>query len=164
MYLNRRPLVINFTFKFGKQQQFELGQYMRDRYSSLLNVTHPEHDIYVQSSDIDRTIMSAEAFLTGMYGVEKSTNIWDTHLPWQPIPVHTTPVDYDHLIIAYRKCEAYTKSFDEFMESPKIKEFEQKHKDLYEYLSLHSGDQIQKMRDSVSIRDTIMIEDANNRT
>lgn len=148
----------------GKQQQFELGLYMRERYSTFLNDTYSENDIYVQSSDVDRTIMSAEAFLAGMYTPKTQTDIWNTHLPWQPIPVHTVPVDYDHLVIGDRKCDAFTESFEDFKESDKIKEFNQKHQDLYDYLSLHSGETVEKMGDTVPIRDTLRIEELYNRT
>lgn len=148
----------------GKQQQFELGQYIRDRYSTFLNNSYSERDIYVQSSDIDRTIMSAEAFLASLYKPKKPTDIWNTHLPWQPIPVHTTSLQTDHLIVADRPCDAFTESYHELMNSDKIKEFNEKHASLYKYLTLHSGNIAETMGDAVSIRDTLMIEASHNKT
>lgn len=148
----------------GKQQQFQLGLFMRERYATLRNDTYSEDDIYIQSSDIDRTIMSAEAFLAGLYTPDKPTDIWNTHLPWQPIPVHTLPIEYDHLIIADRQCDAFSENYDELMKSDKIKEFDQKHRDLFDFLSLHSGDVVQTMSDTVPIRDTLKIEAVHNRT
>lgn len=137
---------------------------MRERYSAFLSDSYSENDTYVQSSDVDRTIMSAEAFLAGLYKTEKPTDIWKANLPWQPVPVHTTPPQYDHIVIADRKCAAFDESLDDFLQSDKIKEFNQKHKDLYEYLELHSGDTVEKMTDTVPIQDTLKIEKIHNRT
>lgn len=137
---------------------------MRERYAAFLSDTYNEDDIYVQSSDIDRTIMSAEAFLAGLYKPDTPADTWNTHLPWQPIPVHTTPAEFDYLIVGNNKCEAFSESYNELMNSDTIKEFNEKHKDLYEYLTLHSGDKVQTMRDTLPIRDSILIEDANNKT
>lgn len=148
----------------GKQQLFELGLYMRERYSAFLNDTYSENDIYVLSSDIDRAIMSAEAFLAGIYTPKTQTDIWNTHLPWQPIPVHTMPIVYDHLVINEGKCDAFSESFAEFMKTDEIKEFNEKHRNLYDYLSEHSGESVQTMRDAVLIRDTLKIEDGRNKT
>lgn len=148
----------------GKRQQFELGLYMRKRYSAFLNDTYSDNDIYVQSSDLDRTIMSAKSFLAGMYNTKAPTDIWNTHLPWQPIPVHITPSDFDYLISGNRQCDAYDERIVDLKASDTVKLFDQKHKELYDYLSLQSGDTVQTMSDVISIRDTIMIEEVNNRT
>lgn len=148
----------------GKRQQFELGLYMRKRYSAFLNDTYSDNDIYVQSSNMDRTIMSAKSFLAGMYNTKAPIDIWNTHLPWQPIPVHTTPYDLDYLISGNRKCDAFDESLDDLLKSDSVKEFNAKHKKLFDYLSLQSGGTVQKMSDVIPIRDTLMIEEVNNRT
>uniref|UniRef100_A0A8C0UN15 acid phosphatase n=1 Tax=Cyanistes caeruleus TaxID=156563 RepID=A0A8C0UN15_CYACU len=53
--------------KLGIQQQYELGQYMRRRYSHFLSVVYKQCEIYVQSTDCDHTLMSAQASLAGLY-------------------------------------------------------------------------------------------------
>ena len=40
--------------------------------------------------------MSAVTNLAGLYP-PKGGDIWDAQLPWQPIPVHTTPAEVDHV-------------------------------------------------------------------
>lgn len=148
----------------GKQQQFELGQYMRDRYSKFLNETYSDHDIYVQSSDIDRTLMSAEAFLAAMYRPKRPTDIWNRQLPWQPIPIHTTQLQNDHLIIGDKSCDAFREIYRDYKNSDEIKKFNAKHAGTYDYLSLHTGDAVKSIRDAVPIRDTTMIEAIHNKT
>ncbi|XP_071417317.1 prostatic acid phosphatase-like isoform X2 [Pithys albifrons albifrons] len=73
--------------KTGMQQLFELGQYMRKRYSNFLNSTYNRQEFYIQSTDYDRTIMSAQSYLSGLFP-PTSSQIWNPELLWQPIPVH----------------------------------------------------------------------------
>lgn len=136
---------------------------MRERYAGFLSSTFSENDVYTQSSKIDRTIMSAEAFLAGIYLPERPTDFFKTHLPWHPFPVHTTPTKLDNLIHANTKCDAWQRHFDAVMNSNEVKEFDRRHKDLYDYLSLHSGEIIEKMSDTVLIQDTLTIEAIRNR-
>ncbi|CAF1368993.1 unnamed protein product, partial [Rotaria sordida] len=90
----------------GKFQHILLGQYFRERYSTLLNSTYVASEIFVRSSDYDRTLMSAYLTLLGLYPSSKinisiehliTTNTWPENLPWQPIPVHTVPKSIDHV-------------------------------------------------------------------
>ncbi|XP_067417720.1 prostatic acid phosphatase-like [Emydura macquarii macquarii] len=81
----------------GMQQQYELGQYMRKRYSNFLNATYNRHEIFIQSTDYDRTIMSAQAHLTGLFP-PMGSQIWNPRIRWQPIPVHTLPHPQDHML------------------------------------------------------------------
>ncbi|KAL2307634.1 hypothetical protein Nmel_000607 [Mimus melanotis] len=95
--------------KLGIQQQYELGQYMRRRYSHFLSVVYKQCEastgsgqedvfmIYVQSTDCDHTLMSAQASLAGLYPPTQS-QIWNPRILWQPIPVHTVPLTHDNLL------------------------------------------------------------------
>ncbi|CAH2016653.1 unnamed protein product [Acanthoscelides obtectus] len=90
----------------GKQQQKELGQWLRQRYDNFLPKEYSEKDIYVRSTDVDRTLMSAEANLAGLYP-PTSSQMWDTNLKWQPIPVHTMPEREDALLAGKKPCAQY---------------------------------------------------------
>ncbi|XP_035405550.1 prostatic acid phosphatase-like [Cygnus atratus] len=81
--------------KLGIQQQYELGQYMRRRYSHFLSVVYKQSEIYVQSTDCDQTLMSAQASLAGLYPLTQG-QIWNPRILWQPIPVHTVPLSHDN--------------------------------------------------------------------
>ncbi|EOA99410.1 Prostatic acid phosphatase, partial [Anas platyrhynchos] len=74
----------------GMQQLYELGQYVRKRYSNFLNSTYNRKEFYIQSTDYDRTIMSAQSYLSGLFP-PTSSQIWNPELLWQPIPVHIVP-------------------------------------------------------------------------
>ncbi|KAM7176663.1 prostatic acid phosphatase-like [Macrochelys suwanniensis] len=83
--------------KIGMQQQYELGQYVRKRYSNFLNATYNRHEIVIQSTDYDRTIMSTQVYLAGLFP-PVGNQIWNPQILWQPIPVHTVPVSQDHML------------------------------------------------------------------
>lgn len=72
----------------GKEQEYELGLWLRNRYSSLLTQDYSPETLYVQSTDVDRTLMSAASVLAGMYPPSDRQR-WNLHLDWQPIPIHT---------------------------------------------------------------------------
>uniref|UniRef100_A0A8D2LV88 acid phosphatase n=1 Tax=Varanus komodoensis TaxID=61221 RepID=A0A8D2LV88_VARKO len=76
--------------KIGMQQQFRLGQSIKLRYSNFLSSEYKRKEIYVRSTDYDRTIMSAQVNLAGMYPPTGSQS-WNSAIYWQPIPVHTVP-------------------------------------------------------------------------
>ncbi|XP_034259830.1 prostatic acid phosphatase-like [Pantherophis guttatus] len=76
--------------KIGMQQQYELGQYIKKRYSDFLSDSYKREEILIQSTEIDRTIMSAQANLAGLFP-PIGDQIWNPELLWQPIPVHVIP-------------------------------------------------------------------------
>lgn len=78
----------------GKQQQYELGQFLRQRYDGFIDSEYKRNEIYVLSSDLDRTLMSAEANLAGLYPVPAS-KIGVNKLDIQPVPVHIVPTKED---------------------------------------------------------------------
>lgn len=54
--------------------------------------------LYSRSTDLDRTLMSAEALLSAVFP-PSGEQIWNEDIKWQPIPVHTEPRQDDTVII-----------------------------------------------------------------
>ncbi|VDK23015.1 unnamed protein product [Anisakis simplex] len=90
------------------KQQYSLGRLIRERYiesaeQPLLSPTYNAKEIYVRSTDVNRTLVSAMSNLAGMYpyGVPGSdyphikNGSWPAH--WTPIPVHTVEFETDHV-------------------------------------------------------------------
>ncbi|MCJ8747479.1 hypothetical protein PDJAM_G00153930 [Pangasius djambal] len=81
----------------GMQQQFELGQFLRKRYTGFLSENYTRFEIAVRSTDYDRTLMSAASNLAGLYPPNGS-QVFHPGLDWQPIPIHTVPQDEEKLL------------------------------------------------------------------
>ncbi len=99
------PIPLGHLSPIGMQQEFQLGEKFRDRYVKQFHLL-PEHysseTMYVRSSDIERTLISAESVLLGLYplGTGPSVN-GKPALPgsYQPIPIHTKPRAEDSLLV-----------------------------------------------------------------
>ncbi|KAK2532357.1 Acp2 [Columba guinea] len=81
----------------GMRQQWELGQALRRRYRGFLSDTYRRREIFIRSTDCDRTLMSAEANLAGLYPPE-GHQMFNPNISWQPIPVHTVPESEERLL------------------------------------------------------------------
>jgi len=56
--------------------------------------------IYAQSSDLDRTIITAQICLAGMFPAENGT-AWNPDLNWQPVPLRTIATEHDNVNLLY---------------------------------------------------------------
>lgn len=82
----------------GMRQEYQLGSRLRTVYVDqyhLLPAQYQPGTLYVRSSDLDRTLMSAESFLMGLYP-RKTGPVVSGGTPvfpqgYQPIPIHTVP-------------------------------------------------------------------------
>lgn len=148
----------------GKQQQHELGQWFRRRYSQFLNNTFNVNDIYVRSSDVDRTLMSAQTNLAGLYP-PKGRDVWNEDLNWQPIPIHSVSEKNDYLIGgSVPHCVAYENALNDYARSAEMLKFNGSVQPFYEYVSEHAGITINAPTALLILRDSWLCQSIHNLT
>ncbi|XP_065372417.1 prostatic acid phosphatase isoform X3 [Calliphora vicina] len=147
----------------GKQQHYHLGQWLRKRYSSLLSDTYNKDEIYVRSTDVDRTLMSALSNLAGLYEPIKK-DVWDPAIHWQPIPVHTQPEKTDAVLAGKAACPAFEYALSALKDSPEMQTLNDRYAYLYNYLSKYAGIKIDSLEAVQRINNTFFIEELYNKT
>ncbi|XP_037977950.2 prostatic acid phosphatase [Plutella xylostella] len=157
------PVKFGELTNIGKKQHYELGKWLRKRYSHLLSEKYNPSEIYIRSTDVDRTLMSAQANLAGMYP-PKGDSVWDTDLLWQPIPIHTVPEKDDEVLAMKKHCPAYKKALDDYMHSKEYKEKLSKYQDLMDYLTAYTGTKVRDLINIEYIYNTLYIEELYNFT
>ncbi|XP_030062357.1 prostatic acid phosphatase isoform X2 [Microcaecilia unicolor] len=151
--------------QIGMQQHYELGKFLRIRYSGFLNDTYNRHEVYVQSTDYDRTLMSAQANLAGLFPpVDKE--IWNPNLKWQPIPVHTTPVSQDQLLLPFQNCPRVKELLKDTLASKEFQNLLQPYQDVLKNVSHETGYSVTELTSGKLwlVYDTLLCEDKHNFT
>ncbi|XP_064192365.1 lysosomal acid phosphatase isoform X2 [Anguilla rostrata] len=142
----------------GMRQHFELGQALRQRYNGFLNESYDRHQIVVRSTDYDRTLMSAEANLAGMYPPNGS-QIVNPDLKWQPIPVHTVPQEEDRLLsFPLPNCPRFNILLNETMQTEAYRNVTTYYKDFIEMLRNKTGLKDASVETVWSVHDTLFCE------
>ncbi|KAF4793184.1 hypothetical protein TURU_113439 [Turdus rufiventris] len=155
--------------KTGMQQLFELGQYMRKRYSSFLNSTYNRQEFYIQSTDYDRTIMSAQSYLSGLFP-PTSSQIWNPELLWQPIPVHIfQKTTEQRLNFPLPNCPRFDELQHETQTSKEFQDRIQPYMDFLQTMAVNTGLELNhlKILDNFQLwntYDTLHCEDIHNYT
>ncbi|XP_043292712.1 testicular acid phosphatase isoform X1 [Cervus elaphus] len=99
----------------GVRQQLELGRFLRSRYEDFLSPEYRREEVYIRSTDFDRTLESAQANLAGLFPEAAPGR---SEAAWRPIPVHTVPVTEDKLLrFPTRSCPRYRELLREATEA-----------------------------------------------
>lgn len=152
------PIGLGQLTNVGKKQLYELGQIFARRYDSLIS-KYSANSIRVQSSDVDRTLMSAAALLAGWFPPQDD-QLWCKDLKWQPIPIHTLPKSDDKIISLKAPCPRYSSEKDEVLKQFKKNETKAE-TEYFEYLSEHTGQKIDSIRDIETLYSCLFIEELN---
>ncbi|XP_053624392.1 prostatic acid phosphatase-like isoform X1 [Plodia interpunctella] len=157
------PVKLGELTNIGKRQHFALGQWLRKRYSHLLSSEFEPSEIYVRSTDVDRTLMSAQSNLAGMYP-PSGNSVWNQNLMWQPLPVHTEPEKEDKLLAMKKHCPKYNIALDQYVHSREYKTRLNKYQNLMNYLTAYTGSKVTDYNDINNIYDLLYIESLYNFT
>ncbi|NXX45993.1 PPAL phosphatase, partial [Tricholaema leucomelas] len=145
----------------GMRQQWELGQVLRQRYRDFLSASYRRQEIFIRSTDCDRTLMSAEANLAGLYPPE-GQQMFNPNISWQPIPVHTVPESEERLLkFPLTPCPRYEQLQKETRHSA---EYVNKTKENWQFLQMvanETGIRDVSLESVWSVYDTLFCEQAH---
>ncbi|CAG9864365.1 unnamed protein product [Phyllotreta striolata] len=131
------PMGFGQLTKEGIARQYELGKWFRRRYNDFLSDNYSPNEIYIHSTNSDRTLMSAYANLAGLYP-PAGYQVWSDRINWQPIPVHTEDRSKDDVITDKRRCRAFAKAYGQAKKSAN-KFFRERYRKLYGFIKDKTG-------------------------
>lgn len=165
-YLNKSYWPVGFgqLTNVGKEQHYEFGAWLRTRYNDFLPKDYSESDIYIRATDVDRTLMSAQANLAGLYPPVTPEDTWNADIPWQPIPVHTAPETDDIILAMKTNCPRYNYFMSQLMEEPYFQDLAKHNQPIYQYVTKNTGRKVSDILSLEFIYNTLFIEDLYNYT
>lgn len=147
----------------GIQQAYQLGLKLNQRYRQdnlLLPETYQANTIYIRATDYDRTLMSAQSILLGLYPPGTGPVLPDTSpaLPAkiQPIPIHTIPAAQDKAFLIDLSSDELSELLEHYVYSQadwKVKSAELE--PYYSRWSQLTGLQIEHLFDVLNLGDTL---------
>lgn len=159
------PVGLGELSNIGKAQHYKFGQWLRGRYDEdFLPKRYSENNIYVRSTDYDRTIASAQCNLAGLYP-PTGDQVWNKTIKWQPIPVHNVPAANDWLLGGVLPaCPAYDQELARVFASSDVQNVINEYQTQINYILHNAGESFNVsspdlLMDVLLIRDTLYIED-----
>ncbi|XP_076234505.1 venom acid phosphatase Acph-1 isoform X2 [Calliopsis andreniformis] len=135
----------------GKMSAYKLGEYFRERYNQFLGPFYSSESIWFYADQMERVIMTGELVAAGMYppyGQQK----WNPNLNWQPIPIWSPPNNYLYNGMFCKNTQKWRAEVEKSDEE--VIKFEKENRDIYEYLSQHTGGNITQ-RKTFSLRQVL---------
>nr|CAH7725656.1 unnamed protein product [Callosobruchus chinensis] len=130
----------------GKVKEYTIGTSLRERYESLLGDVYYPDIVEARSTDFNRTKMSLELVLAGLFP-PRTTQIWNpTNLTWQPVPYNYLPQAIDKELQGHL-CPKYVEEYNKVTSSDKYKAAFNKYNDTVEYLKKNTGSNISTFSD-----------------
>lgn len=130
--------VNTFHLQKGKLRHYNLGRWLRERYSSFLSNLYKPDEIKIYSSDHDVCLLSAQSNLAGLYKLNPNDE-WLSGLPWDPIPVHTRPSKEDSVVALLAPCAKYDRLYAKVKKLDVFANITRKYERLVQFLSKKTG-------------------------
>ncbi|CAI4224746.1 unnamed protein product [Auanema sp. JU1783] len=155
----------------GMKQQYALGKVLRKRYIDekyqFISKRYNPKEIYIRSTDVNRTLLSAYSNIAGMFSQGQqgadypNDENWPNH--WTPIPVHTIPTDMDHEGNVFAPCPRANQLDEIIRASDEYVGLIEENKEFLSFLSENTGMNIE-MPIVYLINDVLHIEKIYNLT
>ncbi|GMR38963.1 hypothetical protein PMAYCL1PPCAC_09158, partial [Pristionchus mayeri] len=139
----------------GMKMHFNLGRKLRERYITkifpgFVSKAYNAKEIYIRSTDFNRTLISAYANLQGMFsGNGEADKNYPTDVPewptnYVPIPVHTVALNTDFFGRPDTKCARQDQLYDMIKQNVEYQAYSNDHQvsQLLKYLSDETGTEV----------------------
>uniref|UniRef100_A0A914L4K8 Uncharacterized protein n=1 Tax=Meloidogyne incognita TaxID=6306 RepID=A0A914L4K8_MELIC len=140
---NRWPFGFGELTELGMRQQYSLGHLLRKRYildNKFISERYTPKEIYIRSTDVNRTLASAQANLAGMFpmgvpgiDIPDLPKKWPSR--WTPIPIHTVPIYTDNIGNLDAFCPRAEQLFTKIRTSPAYLNVKNENAKFFEYIS-----------------------------
>lgn len=151
----------------GMRQLYELGTKFRQRYvheSQLLSENYQPKSVFIRSTDVDRTLMSAQSLLCGLYPMGTGPKVAPTHneaaLPgaFQPIPIHTKNDDDGDVLLVDTHGDLFLRNFHQHVKThPAWIEKDKALRPHYQRWSKATGVEIKEIQQLISLGNILYI-------
>ncbi|CAG9835748.1 unnamed protein product [Diabrotica balteata] len=132
------PTGIGQLTKNGRKRAFQIGRRLRKRYRQFLgDVFYPEM-VEAQSTNMNRTKMTLELVLAGLFPPNKDDEISRDLRGWQPIPFNYLPLSQDPALMGYF-CPKFKTEYKKVLQSPNNKLVFRRNKKIFKYISDNTG-------------------------
>ncbi|XP_031785785.1 venom acid phosphatase Acph-1 isoform X1 [Nasonia vitripennis] len=142
----------------GKRREYRIGTTLRSRYNGFLDENYIGSDVAALSTDNERTRMSLQLVLAGLYP-PKDQQVWSDDVKWQPIPVDNLISDLASFTWA-EKCPTRAKIYKELLESEDYKKDFGRFKEVMDKLSTLTGRNLQTAEEVYHLFHTLTAETA----
>ncbi|XP_014616757.1 PREDICTED: venom acid phosphatase Acph-1-like [Polistes canadensis] len=146
----------------GKMREYSIGKMLRQRYNDFLGDLYHPKDVYARSTDIDRTKMSLQLVLAGLYPPSDKQN-WNPDLPWLAIPTHYAPERVDNLLRP-QACPMYEEALEEVRQLKEIRDKSEVYTDVLKYLTNETGMNVKTLTAAYEIFNLLAAQKAMNLT
>ncbi|KAI6240229.1 Acid phosphatase [Aphelenchoides fujianensis] len=148
----------------GMEQHLKLGQELRKRYKDFIDARYRSNEIYVRSTDVNRTIISAISNLAGFYTAGVPDEDYPKDLAgWPgafvPLPIHTVDHNDDYVTGCSYESKRGVEVFGKLRRAPDYMNVVNQYKDLTDKLNVVTGDNSSSTLWNVyNVFDTLFIE------
>lgn len=146
----------------GKLKEYKLGQFLRDKYKDFFNSIYQPKIIEARSTSFDRTKVSLQLVLAGLYP-PVDIQIWDSTVDWQPIPFQYEP-EADGILLTSMQCPRYLQELEKLKQTIDVKAKLKKFEDLLHNLTIFTGHEIKTLSDVHKMYFTLKMEQKMNLT
>ncbi|XP_044743086.1 venom acid phosphatase Acph-1-like [Chrysoperla carnea] len=157
------PLSLGQLTNNGKLRAYRLGQMLRKRYNNFLGEFYNSEIVQTISTDYDRTKMSAQLVLAGLFPPVKAQQ-WDHRLLWQPIPTaYITEKEDTWFDRPITYCPVYREEYLKFSQAIS-EDILTENQDLMDYIYENSGKRITSIHSLFNMQQTQYVEEQMNLT